>query len=354
MKRKGNLYNSIVSFGTLLAASRKARRGKRFKASTARFEYNLERNLFDLSKKLEAQTWRPGPYREFYIYEPKPRKISAAPYEDRVVQHALCFVIEPIFDKTFIHDNYACRKGKGTHKAVDRFTYYARRFKYVLKFDIARYFPSIDHERLKEKIRRKIKCVKTLCLVDLIIDSSNPQDGGLFYYPGDDLFTPLERRKGIPIGNLTSQIFALVYLNDIDHFIKEKHPEAGYIRYMDDMAVFGDDKNTLWEILDEVKPLIEQARLNLKSGASMVYPTEFGVDYLGYKLYPGHRKVRGQNVVRYRRRLKKLQNQYAVGEISLADINASVQSWIGHVSHADSWRLREELFSEVSFSRGAA
>lgn len=217
MKRAGNLYNSIVSFESLLAASRKARRGKRFKASTARFEYNLERNI---AKKLQAQTWRPGKYREFYIYELKPRKISAAPYEDRVVQHALCSIIEPIFDGTFIHDNYACRKGKGTHKAVDRFTYYARRFKYVLKFDIARYFPSIDHEILKEKIRRKIKCAGTLWLIDLIIDSSNPQGGGLFYYHGDDLFTPLERRKGIPIGNLTSQIFALVYLNEIDHFIR--------------------------------------------------------------------------------------------------------------------------------------
>jgi retron-type reverse transcriptase len=177
MKRQGNLFDSIRSFSALFSASRKARRGKRFRDSTAGFEFNLEGEIIRLERELREKTYRPGPYREFYIYEHKKRKISAAPYRDRVVQHALCAVIEPIIDRSLIHDTYACRAGKGTHKAVDRFTAFSRKFRYALKFDIEKYFPSIDHEILKAKIRRKIKCQDTLWLIDLIIDSSNPQEG---------------------------------------------------------------------------------------------------------------------------------------------------------------------------------
>lgn len=354
MKRYGNLYDGVCSFEALLAASRKARRGKRFKASTARFEYDLEKRLFGLERELMEQTYHPGKYKEFHIYETKPRKISAAPYRDRVVQHALCAVIAPIFERTFISDSYACRKGKGTHKAVDRFTYYARRFKYVLKFDIAKYFPSIDHEVLKQKIRRKIKCARTLWLIDLIIDSSNPQEGKAFYFNGDGLFTPHERRKGIPIGNLASQLFALIYLNDVDHLAKERFASLGYTRYMDDMALFGDDKRELWGALREIEALLEKDRLKLKRGASMIYPVEIGVDYLGYKVYPNHRRLRYENVVRYTRRLRRLQRMYSAGHIGLADVSASVQSWIGHIKHADTWGLRENLFGSITFRRGGA
>lgn len=354
MKRYGNLYESITTFPALLKAAHKARKGKRFKASTARFEFQLERELIRLERELKNQSYRPGPYREFYIYENKPRKISAAPYRDRVVQHALCGVIEPIFDRSLIHDTYACRAGKGTHKAVDRFTHYARRFEYVLKCDMRKYFPSIDHDVLKSKIRGKIKCSKTLWLIDLIIDSSNPQDSINLYFPDDNLFTPHERRKGIPIGNLTSQLFANLYLNDLDHFIKEKFPRFGYLRYMDDLALFGNSRKELWVILKRIEDFLVKDRLRLKSGASMVYPVRQGVNYLGYKLFPNYRKVKYENVVRARRRLKKLQWKYRVGEIGLTEVNQSIQSWLGHVGHADSWRLCQNLFSSIPFKRAEA
>lgn len=157
MKRYGNLFDTVASFANLLQASEKARRGKRMKEGCETFEMNREAELWRLRDELHDHTWRPGPYREFTIYERTPRKISAAPYRDRVVHHALCLVIEPIFERSFIHDSYVCRKGKGTHAALERFTFFARKSRYVLKSDIRKYFPSIDHEILKTKLRRNNK-----------------------------------------------------------------------------------------------------------------------------------------------------------------------------------------------------
>jgi len=205
MIRHGNLYDRITSFENLWNASRLARKGKRLKEGCSTFELNLEAELLHLQQELQDFSYQPGIYREFTIYDRKPRKISAAPYRDRVVHHALCAVTEPLFDRCFIHDSYACRSGKGTHAALKRFTRFARRFRYVLKMDIRKYFPSIDHSILKKKLRRKIKCPDTLWLIDTIIDGSNLQDEIFVHFPGDDLFSPLDRRRGIPIGNLTSQ-----------------------------------------------------------------------------------------------------------------------------------------------------
>ncbi|HIC76905.1 MAG TPA: RNA-dependent DNA polymerase, partial [Candidatus Dadabacteria bacterium] len=213
MKRVGNLWSNIIDFDNLLFASRKAQRGKRFQENVLRFNYDLEAELFDIRDELMEKTYQPGEYKTFEIYEPKKRMISAAPYRDRVVHNALCNVIEPIFEKSFIYDSYANRKEKGTHKALDRFVKYFRSSQYVLKCDIVKYFPSIDHEILKNLLRRKIKCKDTLWLINLIIDNSNPQIPANEYFEGDDLFTPFERKKGLPIGNLTSQFFANIYLN---------------------------------------------------------------------------------------------------------------------------------------------
>ncbi|CAN2042017.1 RNA-directed DNA polymerase [Candidatus Magnetomoraceae bacterium gMMP-15] len=352
MKRYGNLFKSISSFSNLFEASRKARLGKRYKSSIAAFEFNLENELLKLNAELLEQTYKPQGYYEFHIYDPKPRKISVALYRDRVVHNALCQIIEPIFDRSMIYDTYACRRKKGVHKAVDRFTKFSRKFKYVLKCDVKLYFPSIDHEILKTKIRRKIKCKKTLRLIDAIIDASNPQFKANFYFPGDTLFTPYERPKGIPIGNLTSQLFANLYLNDADHFIKEKFSHFPYLRYMDDMVLFGNDKSELWDVLKCLETFLEKDRLLLKAEKSMLYPVHVGVDYLGYKVFPDHRLVRYKNVIRYKRKLKKLQQMYNTGKINLNDVRSSVQSWIGHVQHADSWRLRESIFESIILNRG--
>ncbi len=351
MKRYGNLYEKICDFDGLYEASRLARIGKRGKVSCATFEMNIEEELLRLREELIAKTYRPGPYREFTIYDRKPRKISAAPYRDRVVHHALCRIIEPIFERTFVHDSYACRPGKGTHQAVNRFTEYARRYKYVLKTDVRKYFPSIDHEILLHKISRKIKCLDTLELIGLIIDGSNKQEDVVAYYPGDDLFTPFQRRKGIPIGNLTSQFFANVYLNDIDHYAKEVLGCRGYIRYVDDIAVFDDDKQRLWDISRRLAEFLAGERLSHHPGKTFVVPVTEGVDHLGYRIFPAHRRLRRDNVWRFLHKMSRLQKLYAKDKVSMDEINSSLQSWLGHARHADTQGLRTKVFAGICFAK---
>lgn len=230
MKRYGNLWTEIVGFTNLLKAARKAQKGKRFHPNILQFNTALEFELLKLQEQLTNKTYQPGNYRTFRIFEPKPRLISAAPYRDRVVHHTLCNVICPLFEKSFIPDSYANRVGLGSHRALKRFTEFARSSQFILQCDIKKYFPSIDHQILKSLVHRKIKCSDTLWLIDLLIDHSNPQEASLEYFPNDDLLTPLERRKGLPIGNLTSQFFANVYLNNFDHFVKEKLKAKKYLR----------------------------------------------------------------------------------------------------------------------------
>lgn len=327
MKRYGNLFDSITSFSNLLLASEKARRGKRMKEGCASFEMHREEELWRLYDELHDGTWQPGPYREFTIYERTPRRISAAPYRDRVVHHAICSVIEPLFERTFIHDSYACRIGKGTHAALERFTLFARKSSYVLKSDIRKYFPSIDHAILKAKIRRKIKCAGTLRLLDLIIDGSNPQDEVIRHFPGDDLFTPFNRRRGIPIGNLTSQFFANLYLDALDHFVQEQLKPKGYIRYVDDLTIFDDDKGRLWEIKAVIARFLEQDRLILHPKKTFVQPVAEGTDHVGYRVFPDRRRMRKDVCYRFMRRVKRIKND--------DERQTAVASWRGHARWAD-------------------
>ena len=223
MKRLRNLYSRVTAFDNLLLAYRKARRGKGRSMDVADFALDLESNLFRLEHELKSGCYLPGRYRLFTLYERKPRLIAAAPFRDRVVHHAVMNVIEPPLDRRFIHDSYACRKGKGVHAAVTRYQGWARNNAYAMKLDVRQYFPSIDHQILKEKLARCIKDPDVLDLLARIIDAG-PADRSTqtYYFPGDDLLTPLERRRGIPIGNLTSQFFANLYLDSLDHHIKER------------------------------------------------------------------------------------------------------------------------------------
>jgi retron-type reverse transcriptase len=234
MKRHHHLWHYVTSFDNLLLAARKAQRGKRFRGNILTFNHQLEGELIQLQQELEQKTYHPGAYRTFRIFEPKIRLISAAPYRDRVIHHALCNVIVPIFERGFIPDSYANRQGFGTHRGVRRFTDYGRTCNYVLQCDIKKYFASIDREILKTLLRRKIKCADTLWLLDTIIDASNPQEAVYDYFPGDDLFTPLQRARGLPLGNLTSQFFANVYLNWFDHYVQKELRIGKYLRYVVD------------------------------------------------------------------------------------------------------------------------
>ena len=348
MKRANNLFEKIVSFENVLSASRKARKRKRFKPSTALFELNLEKNIFKIIDLLKNKTYEPGNYTDFFIYDPKIRQISAAPYFDRVIHHALINVIEPVVGRSFIYDTYACIKGKGTHKAVQRYRQFQKKNTYVLKCDLQKYFFSIDHDILFDKVKRKIKCRETLWLIKKIIDSRQNL-GEIDYFPGDDLFTPVTRKKGIPIGNLTSQFFANLYLNDFDHFVKEDLKAKYYIRYCDDFVTFDNCKKRLNNLKVEMSRYLATQRLKLHRNKSRVYRISDGVDFLGYRIFPDHLKVRKSVVRRYRRKLNKMVCDYKKGNIGLPAVHASIQSWIGHVKHADSYNLRKEMFSNTIF-----
>jgi retron-type reverse transcriptase len=352
MKRHKHLFDAIISFENLLRAAEKAQKGKRFEPAVLQFNHNLEGELGRLREELLSQTYRPGRYKEFYIQDPKRRLISAAPYRDRVVHHALCNVIEPIFERTFIHDSYACRKGKGTHAGVDRLTKFMQSNHYALKCDIKKYFPSIDHAILKDLIRRKIGCARTLWLIDLIIDGSNPQEEVSDYFAGDDLLTPTQRRKGIPIGNQTSQFFANVYLNGFDHLVKEELGCRCYVRYVDDFVTLGNDKGWLWEMREAMDDYLQRhLRVRLHPKKQWVFPVTEGVEFLGYRVFPTHRRLCRDNGVRFQRRLRRLQHEYRIRQKTLTEVRQSIVSWIGHAAHADTYGLRSALLSHAVFSR---
>jgi RNA-directed DNA polymerase len=351
MKRIGNLWHKIIGFENLLTASKKAQKGKRFQENVLRFNYDLEAELFDIRDELMEKTYQPGEYKTFEIYEPKKRMISAAPYRDRVVHNALCNVIEPIFEKSFIYDSYANRKGKGTHKALDRFVKYFRSSQYVLKCDIVKYFPSIDHEILKNLLRRKIKCENTLWLINLIIDNSNPQIPANEYFEGDDLFTPFERKKGLPIGNLTSQFFANIYLNQLDHFIKDELGIKKYVRYVDDFAVFSDDKLFLKELRQKIELELEKYRLRIHPVKSQITHATYGENFLGFRIFPNKIRVKSDNLRRARRRMKDLQDDYKNGLKGMDEIGQSIQSWVSHLNYGDTYRLRKDIFRNLVFSQ---
>ena len=354
MKRHGHLWEQLISFESLLRAADKARQGKRFRPAVAAFHFDQERALWKLHEELSTKSYRPGAYRSFFIYEPKQRQISAAPYRDRVVHHVLTRVLEPIFEPTFIHDSYACRQGKGTHAAVDRCQQFARRFRYVLKADIQKFFPSLDHEIAKELVARKIKDPDVLWLVGQIIDHSNPQEAVRNWFPGDDLFTPSERRRGIPIGNQTSQFFSNVYLDPLDHFVKERLGIKGYVRYVDDFLIFSDDKSHLADVKEQLQHFLVHLRLRLHPKKSVVFPVKEGVRFLGYRVFPTHRLLVKENVRRFRRRVRTMQREYAAGQVSFREICQRLTSWSGHAKQADTFRLRGRLFDTISFQRAKA
>jgi len=343
MKRHGNLWPGLISFENLYAAAYKARRRKRYRPAALRFHYHLERNLWMLHDQLEGKTYEPGEYETFIIYEPKKRMISAAPYPDRVVHHALTNVLEPIFEPSFIANSYACRKGKGTHAAVRRCQEYARRFRYVLKADVRKFFPSLDHEILKGLLARKIKDPDVLWLSGRIIDHSNPQEPVWDWFPGDDLLTPAERRRGLPIGNQTSQFFANVYLDPLDHFVTDRLGAGGYVRYVDDFLVFSDDKRELAEFRRRIDEFLAGLRLRVHRTKTVVFPVTAGIPFLGFRVFPTHRRLAKDNVSRFRRRLRGMEEAYAAGRISPAEIRQRLMSWAGHAKNGDTYRLRCRL-----------
>lgn len=349
-----HLYPHIYAFENLYQAFRKARKGgKRKRERVAAFELDLEENLWQLYAELRAQAYQPGPYHSFIIHERKRRLISAAPFRDRVVHHALCNVIQPIFERRFICDSYACREGKGTHRAIDRAQDFARRREYVLQCDVEQFFPSIDHQILRSFLAHHIADAQVLGLIDLILASGADvfaNEYHMQWFPGDDLFASA-RPRGLPIGNLTSQYWANVYLDRLDHFVKEELRCHCYLRYCDDFLLFHDDKAQLWAWRAAIIDYLTNLRLRLHEDRAVVFPTRTGITWLGFRVFPHYRLLRKDNAKAFRRRLRQMAEDYQAGQIDAEEIRILIQSWIAHANHGNTYRLRRNIFSDVTFSR---
>ena len=333
-----SLFSQIISFDTLHASALKAQKGKRHRHEVAAFFANLEENLIELQNQLIWQQYQTGVYRNFYVYEPKKRLVAALPFKDRVVQHAIISVIEPLFEKRFIDDSYACRVGKGTHAGANRAQRFIRIVQqqhgqpYVLKADISKYFASVDRAVLMDIMARQIDCPNTLKLLAGIINS----------YPGD---------TGIPIGNLTSQLCANVYLHELDYFVKHQLSVKYYVRYMDDFILVHQDKKQLQHWRQLIEQFL-QDQLHLQTnGKTQVFPVNRSngrsVDFLGYRIYSSHRLLRKNSIKRIKHKLKKYRKQLQEQIITIKSVHQKLQSWIGHCKHCNSYRLRLALFTRL-------
>ena len=314
--------------------------------AAATFERQLADRLLALQDELLAGTYRPGLYQHFVIHEPKRRLISAAPFGDRVVHHALCNVIEPLFEARFHPHSYANRVGKGTHQAINQLQAYARQYRYVLRLDIVQHFPSLDHAALKDELVKVVRDEQARWLIDVILRSGEgvlADEYDRVCFPGDSPLDAL-RPRGLPIGNLTSQFWSNCYLNPLDWFVTRSLGCRAYLRYVDDMALFANNKRQLAQWGIEIADFLAGLRLTVHESSAQVQPVTAGIPWLGFVVYPMHRRLKRRNVVAFRRRLEQAITLYRRGEISFAEMDASVQGWINHVRYGDTWGLRGHLF----------
>ena len=347
------LQEELCDWENLCLAYRLASRGKRGRNATARFELYLADNLLRLQKELSEQSYKPGGYHSFYVHEPKRRLISAAPFRDRVVHHALCNIAVPFFEKRFVPDSYANRTGKGTHRAIDRCQAFARQYPYVLQCDIQQFFPSIDHEILRAQLEKMLPESSLLWLIDRILASGRgvlSEEYEMAYFPGDDLFAA-QRPRGLPIGNLTSQWWANCYLNTFDQFVKRELGCKAYLRYVDDFLLFWENKNQLWEWREALIERLARSRLVIHTKTAFPKPVSKGIPFLGFVIYPRYRLLKSRKGLAFQRRLKALTQK---GDRS--KLQASLQGWINHVRYGDTFGLRRamlvkfKLLAEVEYA----
>ncbi len=341
-------YQTLISWNNLLLAFQRAAKGKRGQANVADFEHDLEPNLIQLQNELTDFSYCPQSYSSFYIHEPKRRLISAAPFRDRVAHHALCNLIEPLFEKSFIFDSYANRVGKGTHRAINRAQEFSRKYRYVLQCDIRQFFPSIDHTILHNELAGKIKDEHILWLCDQILASGVgvlSEEYEMIYFGGDDLFSAL-RARGLPIGNLTSQFWGNVYLNPFDHFVKSELHCRAYLRFVEDFLLFSNDKDQLWRWRKLLVRRLERLRLTIHPEAHPMPVTE-GFCFLGFQIFPQKRRLKPRKGIYYQRKLTQMRNAYLRGDLRFDALTASVQGWVNHARYANTVGLRKSLLGNM-------
>lgn len=339
------MYESLTEFKDIYAAYRRTARGKHNKDEVIKYENNLHMQLWWLKERMEHRSFHISGYHKFMIYDPKERQIQALSFSDRVFQHLLCDkVLMPYFEPRLIYDNAACRVGKGTHFAMDRLEKFLREhYKrygskgYILKFDIRKYFESIDHDVLKGKLE-KFPDEEIKELLYHIIDSYE-------HTPG----------KGLPMGNQSSQWFALYYLDRLDRLIKEKLRIKYYVRYMDDGVIVHPDKEFLKNALATMRGLVEEDGLTFNE-KTQIFPISQGVDFLGFHYYLTDtgkviKKLRTSNKRRFKRRMKSFQKKYRNGEMTFQEITQSVASYNGHLKHGHTWKLKKHIYGKTIFTK---
>jgi len=344
-----NLQEQLCDWVNLSQAYRSASRGKRGRGATAAFEYDLADQMLLLECELRDQTYRPGGYHSFSIHEPKKRLISAAPFRDRVVHHALCNVTTPFFENQFIANSFANRLGKGTHRALDTCQHFARQYRYILQCDVVQFFPSIDHAVLRQTLRQMLPDESVLWLADRILASGEgvlKDEYDMIYFPGDDLFAA-SRARGLPIGNLTSQWWANCYLNPFDQFVRRELGCKAYLRYVDDFLLFGDDKKQLMTWRNAIMKRLERLRLSLHAGSAHPYPVTNGIPFLGFIIFPQQRRLKPRKGYAFRRKIR-----HSLKTLDAQTVRASLQAWLNHARYGDTYHLRQSMLAELGLLYG--
>src|SRR3989338_6989123 len=347
MKTYKNLYPKLCSYKNIRKAFMKARKNKTSKFYVKLFQENLEENLQEIKRELESQTYQPFPLKKFVIRDPKTRVIRKSIFKDRVVHHAIVIILEPLYEKVFIFDSYANRLGKGTLAALDRFSSFKRKVTkngrlvknafdnnsvvgYVLKADIKHFFDSVDHNMIMHLLEKKVKDAKLMKLIYKIIKNYDDPD------------------RGMPLGNMTSQFFANVYLNCLDYFVKHKLKMKYYLRYVDDFIILHESKEKLEECKDKISKYLRHLRLKLHPDKSKIFSLYKGVTLLGFKEFYHYRLVRKRNIRYFKKRFIKLKIRYKEGEIGSTDFLNSLEGWFGYVMWGNTYKLRKKVARQIA------
>lgn len=348
MKTYKRIFERMTSLEYLFSAWDRFKQEKRTKADVMTFERDLEQNIFQLHRDLQNKTYKHGPYTGFYISDPKLRHIHKATVRDRVLHHAIFAALNPIFEPGFIADSFSCRIGKGTHKGVERLMHMLRAVSrngtrpcYALKCDVRKFFDTIDHEVLLEILGRRMNDADVIWLLQEIVRSFSTGQRDLFH------------ARGVPIGNLTSQLFANVYMNEFDHFVKHALRVKYYARYTDDFVIVGNNLEELQKLIAPIEEFLQKRlRLGLHPDKIQIVKYSKGVDFLGYVQYPHHRLMREQSKRRMLRKLRHAEVRYRCGEFDEARMHATLQSYLGALSHADAYRLSQTLKNRFWLKEG--
>jgi len=333
-----NISKKIISLENLFLAWQEFRRGKRKKLDVQQFEFNLEDNLFQLHRDLKNKTYQHSHYIPFYIQDPKLRLIHKASVRDRVLHQAVFRTLYPIFEKVFIFDSYSCRLNKGTHRAVNRLEKFCRRLSknhckntFALKCDIKKFFNSVAQDILLKLIKKKIQDKDTVWLLEKIIKS----------FEG-------EKSKALPLGNVTSQLFANIYLNELDQFIKHKLKVKYYLRYCDDFVILGENKEYLIKLLPLIDNFLkEKLDLTLHLDKIIIRKHRQGIDFLGYISFPHYRLLRTKTKRRIFRKMEKKNKELQQNKISKESFNHTIQSYLGLLKHCNSFKIQKELKTKI-------